>query len=264
MKPTELLALKRHLSRVCRVSAERLMHATEDELLAMANELAVAVEVYRATPHAAAPTPSTAAPPSSSTAPPPPPVTTAAVPLRRNPAHLISLPDDVYVGERNLAGQREGRGTLKLANGSVYEGEWVADAYEGRGRYTDARGDAYEGEFKAGVMSGHGLYCFANGDVYEGAYRHGLMDGRGVYRERASGEVHDGEYRAGNKHGRGLRTFASGEAMLAWFDADEPLGEGVVWSADRKEVWRTMNGEPVDAITQAEADQVAERVDQRG
>ena len=38
----------------------------------------------------------------------------------------------VYEGERNAAGQREGYGTMRWADGDVYEGQWKGGEPEGR------------------------------------------------------------------------------------------------------------------------------------
>ena len=94
----------------------------------------------------------------------------------------------VYEGERNAAGQMEGHGTKRWADGEVYEGQWKGGMREGRGTYRHANGDVYEGQFKANKKEGRGTYRFVNGDVYEGEY--GPDDWRQAYekgprRERA-------------------------------------------------------------------------------
>ena len=48
-------------------------------------------------------------------------------------------PYHVYKGERNVAGEREGYGTVRFANGDVYEGEWKAGEKEGRGTQAGAQ-----------------------------------------------------------------------------------------------------------------------------
>lgn len=173
--------------------------------------------------------------------------------------------DNTYEGEYNVAGQREGHGVCRLANGNVYEGQWKADQYEGRGKYTVRRGDVYEGQYKAGVMEGHGMMTFANGDVYDGQYKAGVMDGHGTFLYRGdpekSGDTYTGEFKMGNREGRGMYKFASGPTMVSWYLADRPEGEGAVWNSDSDEVWRMMHGEPVEAISCDEAQRIAERVD---
>ena len=107
-----------------------------------------------------------------------------------------------YVGERNAAGQFEGRGKYVYANGNVYEGEYKAGMKEGRGIFQYADGEVYEGEYKADKKEGRGIYRYASGDVYEGEWKADKMEGRGVYR-LASGDVYEGEWKAGKQEGQG-------------------------------------------------------------
>ena len=102
-----------------------------------------------------------------------------------------------YEGERNAAGEEEGRGTYRYANGAVYEGEWKAGKQEGRGKFRWDDGDEYEGEFKADQIEGHGTYRFANGDVYEGEWMAGKQEGRGTKWSAAGAVVFEGEWKAG-------------------------------------------------------------------
>ena len=55
---------------------------------------------------------------------------------------------------------REGKGTLKFNDGSVYEGEWKDDKMEGKGRFTFSDGKIYEGYFKNNQFDGHGRYTW--------------------------------------------------------------------------------------------------------
>ncbi|EOD15166.1 hypothetical protein EMIHUDRAFT_119448 [Emiliania huxleyi CCMP1516] len=68
-----------------------------------------------------------------------------------------------YEGEYNAAGEREGRGVYRFANGNVYEGEFKAGKIEGRGvfRYTD--GDVVSGFCKQGGPVGEGVKWMADG-----------------------------------------------------------------------------------------------------
>ena len=141
-----------------------------------------------------------------------------------------------YEGERNAAGQREGRGTYRFAAGDVYEGDWKADEREGRGRMSYANGGVYEGEFKAGEMDGHGTERFASGNVYEG------------------------EYVAGNREGRGTFRYAGGEADVGRYRGGADVGEGARWSADRKAAWRLQDGEAGKPISLLEAAGIAAEI----
>ena len=82
--------------------------------------------------------------------------------------------DGVYEGERNEAGEREGRGKYTFADGDVYEGEYKNGKKEGRGKFTFASGDVYEGEYKNDKKEGRGKYTFADGRVgHDGMWRDG-------------------------------------------------------------------------------------------
>ena len=150
-----------------------------------------------------------------------------------------------YVGERNAAGQREGRGKKVLADGDVYEGECKADEMEGRryasgavyeGEYKagmregrgivrSASGNVYEGEYKAGMREGRGIFRYASGAVYEGEFKADKMEGRGIFRS-ADGNVYDGEFKAGMREGRGIYRFASGNVYEGEWKADKSEGRG--------------------------------------
>ena len=59
-------------------------------------------------------------------------------------------------GERNAAGQPEGRGTMRYPNGDVYEGEFKQDKREGRGTYRKANGQVGVSCWKADKLVGEG------------------------------------------------------------------------------------------------------------
>ena len=102
-----------------------------------------------------------------------------------------------YEGERNAAGEEEGRGAYRFANGAVYEGEWKCGKQEGRGKFKWDDGDEYDGDFKADQIEGHGTYRFANGDVYEGEWIAGKQEGRGTKWSAAGAVIYEGEWKAG-------------------------------------------------------------------
>ena len=136
-----------------------------------------------------------------------------------------------YVGERNAAGQCEGRGKYVFADGAVYEGEFKAGKAEGRGKHRTAVGDVYEGELKAGKREGRGIYRYANGDVYEGELKAGKKEGRGIYRY-ANGDVYEGEWKAGKKEGRGIYRSADGDVYEGEYKAGKKEGRGIARWAD--------------------------------
>ena len=60
-----------------------------------------------------------------------------------------------------------GQGTLKYADGTVYEGNFDNNKRHGRGRIRYASGEEYRGEWFNGFMTGYGTYNFQDGSVYE-------------------------------------------------------------------------------------------------
>ena len=85
-----------------------------------------------------------------------------------------------YEGEYNAAGEREGRGVERYADGNVYDGEFKAGMKDGRGVYRYADGDVYDGEYKADEREGRGVYRYADGEVESGFYKQGADVGEGV------------------------------------------------------------------------------------
>ena len=86
----------------------------------------------------------------------------------------------IYEGERNAAGQEEGRGTYRWDTGNVYEGEWKAGQMEGRGTFRYADGGVHEGEWKGCEKEGVGISSFTDGNVSVSVYRQGVEAGEGV------------------------------------------------------------------------------------
>ena len=136
-----------------------------------------------------------------------------------------------YEGERNAAGQMEGRGKHTYASGNVYEGEWKAGLKKGWGKYTFANGDVYSGQFKAGKREGCGKHAYANGDVFEGQWKAGLKEGWGTY-TYSNGDVYQGQFKAGKREGCGKHTFANGDVYEGQWRAGLKEGRGTVVRAD--------------------------------
>ena len=162
-------------------------------------------------------------------------------------------------GEVNAQGEPEGRGTMVMASGDMYEGQWRADKPHGQGKYTVATGEVYEGELVEGLYHGHGKHSASIGDVYEGEYAAGKKHGRGKM-TFATGNSYEGEYAEGKKHGKGTFTYASGEVEVGCYEAGADVGQGVKWSADRTEAWELQAGKEVRGIPLNEAAKIAARI----
>ena len=80
-----------------------------------------------------------------------------------------------YEGERNAAGEREGKGIFRYADGRVYDGEYVGNKMEGRGTYRHANGNVQVCRYLAGVLVGEGVIWLADRKT---AWR--ILDGAAV------------------------------------------------------------------------------------
>jgi 1-phosphatidylinositol-4-phosphate 5-kinase len=78
--------------------------------------------------------------------------------------------------------EADGFGTLTMANGDAYTGEWRNGRKHGRGEFKYADGAFYNGEWKDDVPHGQGKFRWRNGVNYEG----GWFDGK--VREETSRE----------------------------------------------------------------------------
>jgi hypothetical protein len=71
-----------------------------------------------------------------------------------------------YVGEV----VRQGRGIFYDQDGSIYDGEWLADQRSGRGKMLFQDGSVYDGEWEADKIHGKGIFISSNGDRFEGFF----------------------------------------------------------------------------------------------
>ena len=69
----------------------------------------------------------------------------------------------------------DGFGTLTLADGYTYVGEFKYDNFNGQGTLTAANGDKYVGEFKDGNFNGRGTATAADGSVQSGLWKNGEL-----------------------------------------------------------------------------------------
>jgi hypothetical protein len=108
-------------------------------------------------------------------------------------------------GRRHLLRQRapqkiHGKGRIKYADGTSYEGDFKNNVIEGFGTLIGIN-HKYEGSWRAGKMHGGGKsYWYSEQEelqeTYEGEYVEGLKHGKGEYRW-ANGRVFKGEWENG-------------------------------------------------------------------
>lgn len=87
------------------------------------------------------------------------------------------------VGQVKLSARSPYTGTrgVRYGDGSVYQGDWVADFEDGVGQLTLPGGDSYKGGFKRGQKQGRGVYIFSSGDQFRGSFANNKKNGRGTY-----------------------------------------------------------------------------------
>lgn len=82
--------------------------------------------------------------------------------------------------------ERSGKGRLRCANGTIYEGNWLRDKLNGpTGSYSHPSGCNYQGEFKDGLFEGQGVYKWPSGATYEGQFKAGRMEGKGTFTDES-------------------------------------------------------------------------------
>jgi hypothetical protein len=150
-----------------------------------------------------------------------------------------------------------GRGKMRYESGAWYTGEWADDEFHGAGKMRYAQGALYDGEWKRGRRDGHGTFRVGrSGAVFTGEWKDDRMEGRGrMY--YASGGRYDGEYVADVREGRGCFRWVDGEAQLCVYRSGKPTGDGALWSADRRQAWQLIDGEPHAAISLERARELA-------
>lgn len=77
-------------------------------------------------------------------------------------------------------GRPEGRGTIRLRSGLVYDGTWRDGVMTGYGVLRFATGDRYSGAVRDGAPEGEGRYASVDGTIYEGTFVAGRRDGEGT------------------------------------------------------------------------------------
>ncbi|MDR2778075.1 MAG: hypothetical protein LBB13_01025 [Rickettsiales bacterium] len=109
---------------------------------------------------------------------------------------------DIYEGEFNDDGKREGIGKCFYSDGDVYEGEWLNDRKDGKGKQIYANGDIYEGEWENDDMCGKGRYMWVDGEIYEGFWRDGVREGVGTCKYK-NGYEYVGNWKNDQRDGNG-------------------------------------------------------------
>jgi hypothetical protein len=140
----------------------------------------------------------------------------------------------IYVGTWHKSGKRHGQGLIYLADGSIYEGQWVSNVPSGLGRLIFSSCDWYEGQFENGAINGRGRFNRLDMSYYEGEWLNSLPHGNGR-EEWADRQNYVGSYKYGLKHGLGRFEWEATSYYEGEFSNNCIEGHGVcVWHNGRK------------------------------
>eukprot|EP00538_Stauroneis_constricta_P004497 CAMPEP_0119570934 /NCGR_PEP_ID=MMETSP1352-20130426/43864_1 /TAXON_ID=265584 /ORGANISM="Stauroneis constricta, Strain CCMP1120" /LENGTH=832 /DNA_ID=CAMNT_0007620611 /DNA_START=1081 /DNA_END=3579 /DNA_ORIENTATION=+ len=116
-------------------------------------------------------------------------------------------------------GRWTGFGRLSNGDGDFYEGGLRNDHKHGRGTMRFADGRVFEGEYVRGQMI-QGQMTYQDGSVYNGSWVDGMRHGTGrcVF---VDGSEYEGEFREGSFHGQGRMTWNDGGWYVGeWYDGE--------------------------------------------
>ncbi|KPI96822.1 PREDICTED: radial spoke head 1 homolog [Papilio xuthus] len=125
----------------------------------------------------------------------------------------------IYVGGRNIEGERHGEGWAVLPNGDFYQGCYCRGLRNGKGLYVFKNGARYEGEWRRAMKYGVGQMTYPDGSRYEGDWRYDLKQGFGAY-YYPNGDIYEGAWFKGKRHGLGTYFYAEYQVkfMGTWVD----------------------------------------------
>ena len=123
-------------------------------------------------------------------------------------------------------GKKQGKWTVRYANGTAMEGSYVNGKANGRFVIRYATGGVDEGEAVDGQKHGRWVERSKHGTVYEGPYVRGKKHGQWSVRYK-SGSSSEGTYENGKKHGRWVDRFASGASSEGTYVNGEYHGQWV-------------------------------------
>jgi hypothetical protein len=126
----------------------------------------------------------------------------------------------------------------------IYRGGKVLGWYQGE---LDERGYARQGT---------GSMYYDAGHVCHGTWENDEMVGRGTYKW-SDGHVYDGDWSNGKRHGLGRFNRPDNVILYGQYANGHHKGEGVRWSADRKEAQLVVDGVPMKSVSLTKANEIA-------
>jgi len=141
--------------------------------------------------------------------------------------NTVKLADEsLYTGQWNEKGHRHGRGICTYSDGSKYEGYWKNDERGGKGRLIYNNGEVYEGDWVNDKCEGYGIYIHSDDSQYKGEWKNNVKHGKGV-RTLANRDKYDGEWKNNEMHGEGVYTWTDGDKYDGEWKNNEKHGKGV-------------------------------------
>lgn len=124
-------------------------------------------------------------------------------------------------------------GTMKYADGRVYQGHWKNGSWHGHGRTSYPNGDIYEGDYEDDQRHGIGIYQWRDGRVFQGNFRNDQRNGHGVFKW-PDGSTYVGGFQEGQRHGEGTYSFQDGSVYTGEWKRGSRHGLGEYhWVDDR-------------------------------
>lgn len=116
----------------------------------------------------------------------------------------------------------------------------------------------YQGQLddRGYAREGIGSMYYDAGHECHGTWKNDEMIGRGIYKW-SDGHVYDGEWSNGKRHGLGRFIRPDGVILYGRYEKGHHCGEGVRWSADRKEAQLMVDGVPKKSVSLAIAEFLA-------
>ena len=130
---------------------------------------------------------------------------------------IVYANDDIFEGEVDLEGLKEGWGIYLYNNKEKYEGFWQENKIHGYGRYWFQGGEFYEGDWYQGRKEGVGILKFNGGEKYEGEFYRDDFDGKGTF-YYSNGDKFEGIWKKGKKNGAGIFWGKERKIIGEWID----------------------------------------------
>lgn len=131
----------------------------------------------------------------------------------------------IYKGQLGN-GKRNGKGTLKRANGTRIKGVWSNDKLlSNKACVTFKNGDVYKGCYTNYKKTGRGVYTKKNGTVIKGIWKKNKLTGKADIKYN-DGDKFTGYFKADKKNGKGTYKFANGDTYKGNWKNDKMNGKG--------------------------------------